>query len=309
VRAPGNAESTGTQLAEEHARFQTGRYWLTSASVGLKSITKPGFRLQALNRVLNPLSFPRPAEFRASLYSLAPQLDSGRVLDIGSPKLPAVVLARERPTLELYLTDILEDFIAPTRHFLKVAGCGDDIGTRIHLGTEDARCLSYPDSSFDWVYAISVLEHVADEDRAGLIQPGDSLALQEIARVLKPGGVVTLTVPFDPRGYWEEYTSGPVYERGSDARSKTFYQRHYDDQAIRKRLIEPSGLELDARILLGEGARIKVEPWWNRIPMQLKAPLLPFQGLAGNLLFKALDESKKASARGLALRLSKQNPA
>jgi ubiquinone/menaquinone biosynthesis C-methylase UbiE len=42
----------------------------------------------------------------------------------------------------------------------------------------DARCLHYPDSSFDAAYLVAVLGEVPD-------QPG---ALRELARVLKPGG-------------------------------------------------------------------------------------------------------------------------
>jgi hypothetical protein len=56
---------------------------------------------------------------------------------------------------------------------------------------------------------------------------------------------------------------------------------------------------------LGEAGRFKVEPWWNQVPMKVKAPLLPLQGFAGNLLFKPLPNHQIKEAKGLALRLSK----
>jgi SAM-dependent methyltransferase len=285
--------------------FHVSKYWRTAVEVGLKTCVRPGRRVEAIKRAVNPLSFPRPAEFRAALYDLAPRLQSGRVLDIGSPKLPAIVLAGERPELELHVTDIMPDFIPSTHRFLEAAGYGHRLGKTIHLRAEDARGLSYPDNTFDWVYSISVLEHVADQCLGDEIVRGDSLALREIARVLRPGGVVTLTVPYDPTGYWEEFTEGPVYERTSAEGGKTFYQRHYDQQAFEERLIAASGLNCDAKMYLGEAGRFKVEPWWNQIPMKLKAPLLPLQGFAGNLLFTPLPDDQVKSARGLALRLSK----
>jgi SAM-dependent methyltransferase len=189
--------------------FDVRRYWLTGVEVGLKSIFRQNSRVDGLKRVVNPLSFPRPAEFRAALYDLAPALVSGRVLDIGSPKLPVALLARERPGLELHATDIMEVVIASTRRVLEAAGCAQVLDRGIYLRTEDARSLSYADESFDWVYSISVLEHVADQRMRDTLEPGDSAAMQEIARVLRPGGVVTLTVPMMRAGTGRSSSEGP----------------------------------------------------------------------------------------------------
>lgn len=46
----------------------------------------------------------------------------------------------------------------------------------------------FPDAAFDFVSCTHVLEHVPDEPRA----------LREIARVLRPGGLALLQVPWDP---------------------------------------------------------------------------------------------------------------
>lgn len=53
---------------------------------------------------------------------------------------------------------------------------------------EDVERLSFPDAAFDLVVSDDVLEHVNDPLRA----------LREVLRVLRPGGVLLLTVPFDP---------------------------------------------------------------------------------------------------------------
>jgi len=49
----------------------------------------------------------------------------------------------------------------------------------------DATSLPFPDGSFDKVIAAEVLEHL----------PADQIAMNEIARILRPGGVAAVTVP------------------------------------------------------------------------------------------------------------------
>ena len=49
----------------------------------------------------------------------------------------------------------------------------------------DATTLPFPDGSFDKVIAAEVLEHL----------PADQIAMNEIARILRPGGVAAVTVP------------------------------------------------------------------------------------------------------------------
>jgi len=49
----------------------------------------------------------------------------------------------------------------------------------------DATNMPFPDNSFDKIIASEILEHV----------PDDRLAMSEIARVLRPGGVAAVTVP------------------------------------------------------------------------------------------------------------------
>jgi SAM-dependent methyltransferase len=65
-----------------------------------------------------------------------------------------------------------------------------------HVG--DIHDLPIPDHSFDCVFCTGTLEHVRDPHRA----------IREIERVLKPGGLVHVDVPFiqgyhaDPTDYW-----------------------------------------------------------------------------------------------------------
>ena len=102
-----------------------------------------------------------------------------RVLDVGSPKLPALLLARHA-RCELYVTDLRDYFVDSTALFLAGLGQGPRLGRDIRLETQDARRLTYPDAWFDRVYSVSVLEHIPGD--------GDTRAIRELARVLRQGG-------------------------------------------------------------------------------------------------------------------------
>ncbi|MGH2353025.1 MAG: SAM-dependent methyltransferase [Chloroflexota bacterium] len=265
---------------------------MTSISVGLASISGRYLR-EAAARVMNPLSYPRYMEYDLTVNRLG-VVDGCRVLDIGSPKLPALLLARNT-RCELYATDIRDYFIGSTAYFLAGMGLGHRLGKDLHLEVQDARRLTYPDAFFDRVFSISVLEHIPGD--------GDSQAMREIGRILRPGGVVTLTVPFAHAGYREEYVQGDVYER-KGTQAPTFYQRRYDVATLHRRLVEPSGLLLAEQTFFGE-PRVHFEPYWNRIPMRWKLPLLWMQPFLAKAFLRPLGANSLGAACGVALRLVK----
>src|SRR3989344_911673 len=64
---------------------------------------------------------------------------------------------------------------------------------------EDIRKTSFPNNFFDVVTIVSTLEHVGMGETAyhdKKERNGDVTAMREILRILKPGGIVLLTVPF-----------------------------------------------------------------------------------------------------------------
>ncbi len=272
--------------------YSLGDFYCTSVAVGLKSLLGPYLR-EAAARVVNPLSYPRYMEYRLALRQLGP-LDGCRVLDVGSPKLPILVLAR-KAQCELYATDIRDYFIGPTAQFLARMGLGERVGRDVHLEVQDARQLSYPDNWFDRVFSISVLEHIPAD--------GDTQAIREIARVMRPGGILTITVPFAASGYHEEFVQGDVYERQAVA-GGTFYQRYYDMAALHARLVAPSGLRLVVTSFFGEPS-IRFETYWNRIPMRWKIPLLWAQPFLAQVFLRQVGMDQLDAATGVALKLVK----
>ncbi len=61
---------------------------------------------------------------------------------------------------------------------------------RISLSVGDARCLPFPDASFDKVLCVAVMSFIRDREKA----------TAEIARVLKPGGSFVITYPLNHHG-------------------------------------------------------------------------------------------------------------
>ena len=61
----------------------------------------------------------------------------------------------------------------------------DGRGSLGHAVVADATALPYADASFDRIIAAEVLEHIDDDERA----------IAELARVLRPGGTIAVTVP------------------------------------------------------------------------------------------------------------------
>lgn len=99
---------------------------------------------------------------------------SARVLDIGTSTGTNLRMLRDQGFANFTGVDLSQDAIR---------WCAEKgLGT-VHQG--DICALPFPDASFDLVLATDIIEHV---DR-------DDIALQEITRVLRPGGKALFTVP------------------------------------------------------------------------------------------------------------------
>ncbi len=245
-----------------------------------------------LRLVMEPCNYWRNVEVPAVLT----QLDIKRgekVLDIGSPKLPSLY-AWKKLGAEVWATDLFPYFIDEYSHYKRRLAT-PEIESTYHIETQDARKLPYPDSFFDKVLSISVLEHIDDN--------GDSVAMGEIARVLKPGGVCCLTVPF-ANHFWEETIAREIYYKKPVEGKPVFFQRHYDDDALRKRLIEPSGMHLLALEHFGERG-FPFERLNRRLPKFIKIPLAFGGPVFSKLFLHNVDPSTGAPANAALIALKK----
>ena len=168
---------------------------------------------------LMPMNYARIMEMPLTLLLLKAKKED-LILDVSSPKLLALFFALNRfdnvvaADLEDYF---VEDFETYKQHNL----------LSIKTTTFDAaRQIPYPSSHFDKIYSISVLEHIPYN--------GDTLALQEILRVLKPSGTIVITLPAFTH-YVEEWMVGkPYWQSVQNEGNETFFQRRYDEGTLRK---------------------------------------------------------------------------
>ena len=99
---------------------------------------------------------------------------------------------RPEPGVRIYMTEFVTDFYRrianeyPGTVGSEYLGRGHRSGEVVNgVRHEDVQSLSFEDASIDVIMSLDVLEHVPDETRA----------FREMARCLKPGGVLLMTAP------------------------------------------------------------------------------------------------------------------
>lgn len=94
---------------------------------------------------------------------------------------------------------------------------------RLSIETQNMLNLDYPDNYFDIVISTSVIEHLKNQT---IDHDGDMVAIKEMVRICKPGGIIALSTDMGTKCEWY---------------SGTFY---YDEEQLFKRLIDYSGCKL-----------------------------------------------------------------
>jgi glycosyltransferase involved in cell wall biosynthesis/SAM-dependent methyltransferase len=262
--------------------------------VGLRTLARSP--LDGLKSLALPVEYVRCAEGRYVLQHLD-VAEGHRVLDIGSPKLPSLFLAA-RVGARVHATDLLDYFFRRyDAHAAAALGPRRDL---YRMEVQDARRLEYADETFDRVFSISAIEHIPGD--------GDSAAMREISRVLKPGGRCCLTVPWNDHGYHEVFKpkgDPDAYWVEGDAES-VFYQREYDHDSLRSRLLDSAGLEALDVSFFGE-ASVPVERALidRRLPRALRYALLPLHFPLSRIFLRPLAEDQPSRKKVAALTLRK----
>jgi SAM-dependent methyltransferase len=230
-----------------------------SVKLGVSHLARHGYSREALRCVLIPLDPSRYLELPWAFDTLS-AMPGQRVLDLASPKLLAVKLARSG--VRVTSVDELASEIDTWR-----ALADDTPGLDLQVG--DGRALAFADGSFDHAYSISVLEHIERD--------GDAAALAELARIVRSGGSVLVTLPY-AAAYREDWRDRPVYAAHEPVDGRYFFQRWYDDTRLEELVSAVPSLELASREV------VRMEPNWNEaytrtFPWLL--PLGPFYGLLG----------------------------
>lgn len=151
------------------------------------------------------------------------------LLDIGASRSPLTIwFAQQGASVTALDQDPLVMDLPPMATRAGLTAAARSIEPRL----EDARALQFADGSFARACSVSVLEHIPED--------GDTTVACEMARVLAPGGLMALTLPFG-----QEYRPpgpDPAQER---------FQRIYNAAALDERVIAPTGLNVVKREYFG----------------------------------------------------------
>jgi SAM-dependent methyltransferase len=267
------------------------RLWAAGLRIGAGTLSREP--VLGLKRLILPVSYWRTAEFGYVARQLrAPR--GSRVFDLGSPKDLAVMLARSRG-YEVVATDILPEAVALSARYARAQGLEGQGPGRVRSEVHDGRSLPFPDASFDAAFSVSVLEHIPDD--------GDAAAIRELVRIVRPGGHVVLTVPFDLR-HRETWVDHDVYERERQAGERVFFERHYDRATLDARLVGASGAVLEDLQLWGEG-RLPMERLLQRLG-RAEVVLSPLHPLFAALCLRPIRDER--DGRPMAAFLSLRKP-
>lgn len=288
-----DARTRSTANARNGGVFSDWDLYRFGLAVGARTLTASP--VYGLKRLILPEEYIRWKETRYVLEHLDVQPRQA-VLDIGSPKLLSLFMAA-RIGADVHATDLLDYFFRQYRAYARqiLNGATD----RYRVAVQDARALTYPPETFERVYSISTIEHIPDG--------GDSVAIREIARVLKPGGMACLTVPWSDRGYLEEFLPRSTeFYWAPKGDAPAFYQRAYDWPSLQARLIKPSALDVVDVSFWGE-RHAPVEHWilHRNLPRVLRWAIYPAHFPLSRLFLRELSAEEPSRKKVACLTLRK----
>ena len=230
-------------------RISPARLFFFGLSLGLRNLLRQGNRFRGrcgtrklLARIFHPVDYWRYAEIGLVLDRLGSHLPtdaSVRLLELSGPKISALLLSDRFARAEVVSLDVMAGDL---NEWSLMKSQLPDRGRRIRLLAADARGLPFPGEAFDAAVSICAIEHFPGR--------GDVEASRELARCIRPGGSVLLTVPVASE-YRETWLEGDVYDRKYKG-EPLFWQRYYDEQSIEERIVRPGGWRLVERIYVGE---------------------------------------------------------
>ncbi len=148
--------------------------------------------------------------FRSELEALAQRWHKGRLLNIGCAH--GADFLPFKPSFELYGVDFSTEMLRFARKY------SQKFNFAVNLSLADVSYLPYADESFDWAISVATYHHIRGRGER-------QAALNELRRVLKPGGEAFITVwnRWQPR-FWFSRRQVAVPWR---TRGKTLYRYYY----------------------------------------------------------------------------------
>ena len=111
---------------------------------------------------------------------------------------------------------------------------------KINFSCQDMTSLNFNDNTFDLVTSISVLEH--------LRHPSDSKAISEMLRVLRPGGLLVMTVDYEPMK--EDFTYRKI-------------NKPYNNITLEKTILQPFSNYVEDNDIRSQVSSEEIKKFWE----------------------------------------------
>ncbi|WP_323000943.1 class I SAM-dependent methyltransferase [Denitromonas sp.] len=199
---------------------------LLCALKGLRLLLRERDYVRAYGLLVAPLDSVRYFEFDF-MWTAVKKIRIQSYLDVSSPRmLPLMITDRDK--------SVVADLINPDKKDLpETISLAKSFGIAERCRFHNCLIEETPlePESFDLITSMSVIEHVLDDEGA----------IQKMWALLKPGGVMLISVPCAAKAS-EEYTNLNDYELiDSDESGFVFWQRYYDEALIQQRIYSITG--------------------------------------------------------------------
>ena len=200
---------------------------------GLQLLIKKSNFITAYGLIVAPLDSVRYFEFDFMWHAVK-KIKVQSYLDVSSPRMLPLMIVDQVGNLEADIINPDKKDLPDTILLAKSLG----IAKRCRFHDRLLEDVSLKLNSYDLITSMSVVEHIED----------DKKAIQKMWDLLKPGGVLMISVPCAAKAS-EEYTNLNDYELiEADENGFVFWQRYYDEELIKKRIYSVTGIPVKFRI-------------------------------------------------------------
>jgi len=166
--------------------------------------------------------------FRSELETLAQRWQGGKLLNLGCAHGPDFLPFTQ--SFELYGVDFSPEMLKFARKY------SEKFNFAVDLSLADVSHLPYPDQAFDWAISVATYHHIKGEEEK-------RAALDELRRVLKPGGEAFITVwnHWQPRFWFKNKEVAVPWRK----KGKTLYRYYYlFSYGELEKLVKQAGFEV-----------------------------------------------------------------
>ena len=166
--------------------------------------------------------------FRSELEALAERWQSGRLLNLGCAHGPDFLPFREG--FKLYGVDFSLKMLELAWKY------SQKLNFAVNLSLADVTYLPFSDQTFDWAIAVATYHHIKGREK-------QEMALDELRRVLKPGGEAFITVwnRWQRRFWFKPKEVAVPWQTGDRTLERYYYLFSYPEL---ERLVKKAGFEV-----------------------------------------------------------------